>query len=193
MASSRFGKVAFVALVISLCAAAAAASNWGPASAYSCKAIGVRTYGAVLWNIPLGKDWNKECSTTPVGAINGQPVNRPPDRCSKHADGHEWGEWDLPDSACPHWGSFDTDGCSQDPNGVVGLHVYAVVWDIPVGLSWDSVCHSMSADTILGYPAGRHPDKCDEHEGHEWGEYWLEDTAAEWECFSHAIEIGAGG
>ena len=79
----------------------------------SCVGNGLRQFSAILWDIPWGVDWKWFCENTVVPAvINGQVVQRVPDRCV-HSGFNMWGEFDIPDPTCPCGTGYQV--CMRDP------------------------------------------------------------------------------
>jgi LysM domain len=120
--------------------------HWGlPYQRDSCTSRGFRQYSAILWDIPWGVSWWTACAHTP-GAPAGIPA-RPPDRCRRRTN--MWGEWDVPDSSCPHWGEFKP-VCTDFGR----LTTSAVLQDCPANEQWDAACR------ITPGWEGRVPDFC---------------------------------
>jgi hypothetical protein len=72
----------------------------------TCVGNGLRQFSAILWDIPWGVDWKTFCKTTIVPAvINGQIVQRVPDRCNQVLF-NMWGEFDIPDPTCTCGSSY---------------------------------------------------------------------------------------
>lgn len=133
---SLFGRV-LTGLAVGLAVAPQAlAATWGTISAGACEGDGVRTYSAILWDIPWGQSWETACANQPA-TIDGQYFSRPT-RCVNTGT-NMWGEWDVVDDTCPHWGEIAA-ACYSE--GVV--QEWAILWDIPWGQSWEDACANES-------------------------------------------------
>lgn len=148
------------------------ATNWGPFQRDACTAIGLRQHSAVLWNIPWGQSWEEACHTTPA-TIDGQSFSGAT-RCV-NAWGHMWGQFDVQDPSCPHWGNMNT-FCSAAGKRSTN----AILWDIPWGLSWKQTC--LATPATQGPFTGKLPDDCaqDFWTGNIWGTWSVTDHTC---CF----------
>src|SRR5215207_7404330 len=86
--------------------ALASSAHWGDLKKDHCTEVGFRQYSAILWDIPSGQDWKQACESTPA-TIEGQHFSGA-DRCPQ-SGGHQWGEFDVRDNSCGHWGDFEQD------------------------------------------------------------------------------------
>lgn len=168
------------ALAVVLLAQPAAAGYWGSYQQDACSQWEKRQWSSRLWGLNWWEDWVWECQHTP--GLDG----RVPDRCIDLGAGGIWGEWDRPDTSCPHWGSYQDDGCV----GQTGQREYASrLWEIPPGWSWSAACQTKAGDPP-GNGAPRPPDRCvDLGAGGIWGEWDVNDVA----CgdFVATVEPGA--
>lgn len=163
---------AFVLAVVILSPVAAQAERWGDFQKEACVAIGKRQYSSRLWDIPWGKSWEEACKNMPAPTtINGIPFSGQK-RCVKDAFSTGiWGQFDVPDPSCPHWGPF-TNECAKDKDNV--RYYYAALMDIPSGISWEQTCQNFPANV-----AGRHFDKpafC-VTQAHVYGYFAVDDPA----------------
>jgi hypothetical protein len=150
---------------------AACNAYWGGPQDDGCSSVGIRTYSARLWNIPPGQAWNTACQGTLID-IEGQ-IFASPTRCFDYGAGGEWGEWDIPDSACKaSWGNLQDNGCSS-----VGTRTYSArLWNIPPGQAWNTACQG-TAITIQGQTFAS-PTRCfDKGASGEWGEWDISDNS----------------
>ena len=113
-----------------------------------------------------GQPWEQTCLNTPAD-FNGVHFDRPA-RCVTNTA--EWGQFDVPDSTCPHWGTFKADACS-----LPGKRQYsAILEEIPNGMVWADVCASTSA-VVNGQSFAR-PSRCSNQGTAMWGEFDVVDT-----------------
>lgn len=163
---TRYIMAAVLSFVLAVPAIAEAA-NWGSFKSDECTGIGYRQYSAILWNIPWGYSWERACAETPA-TINGHYFSRPT-RCVNTGT-HMWGEFDVPDDSCPHWGDFSNDGCYSD-----GVRRYSsILWDIPWGYSWETACANEPA-TVGGYSFSS-PTACVNTGTNMWGQFYVSDA-----------------
>jgi hypothetical protein len=145
-----------------------AAVHWGSVSNNGCTQLNKRTFAAQLLDIPWGQDWNTACFNT-AAVINGQFFAHPT-RCNNMFFG-EWGEWDVTDTACPHWSAIAQNECTN-----INVRKFsAQLLDIPSGVSWATACAAEPA-TINGQTF-LHPARCNNMIVGEWGEWDVTDTA----------------
>ncbi len=177
-------KRAYLLFALLLMPVSAEAQKWGAFQAGDCTGIGKRLYFSRLWNIPLGRSWEDACTHTPA-TIKGTLFNSP-SRCVNKGLLGEWGEFDVPDSSCPHWGDFQTDVCSA-----IGKRQHSArLWDIASGLSRDDTCKKTPA-IVDGVPFAA-PARC-KNEGifGEWGEFDLNDSSCpHWDQFGTGCDNG---
>lgn len=143
--------------------------RWGSFKKDHCPRIGVRQYSSRL-DVPGGLSWEAACPATP-STVDGRIPSRAPDRCKNQGAFGMWGEFDVPDPSCPHWGPF-TNRCAHDKDGF--RYFEAALLDIPPGMSWMQTCQNFPADV-----AGRHfdrPTMCLQ-ELHVYGRFEVGDTA----------------
>jgi hypothetical protein len=144
---------------------------WGSLQDNGCSSTGTHKFAARLWNIQPGQDWNAACQGTSI-TIQGQTYASPT-RCIDQGVGGEWGEWDIPDSACKaYWGGLQDNGCSS-----AGIRTFAArLWNIPPGQSWGVACQGTPI-TIQGQTFAS-PIRCvDRGIAGEWGEWDISDNA----------------
>jgi hypothetical protein len=91
----------FASLFLFVTATPVSASRWGEFKADHCTGFGQRQYSAILWDIPWGRSWEAECANSGAN-IHGYDFDRPA-RCVNTVT-NMWGEFDVPDDSCPHWG-----------------------------------------------------------------------------------------
>jgi len=85
---------AVVASAMMLVSAQALAANWGGLQDDGCNGTGLRQFSAVLWNIPVGANWESACAST-------QHLDwGTPRRCVNQNGIKMWGQWDRPDPQC---------------------------------------------------------------------------------------------
>jgi len=151
------------------------AANWGDFQPDKCLRFGVRQYYSRLWNIPVTQSWDAACKSTPA-TINGISFSAAT-RCVDKGPLGEWGEFDVPDSSCPHWGDFQKDQCTA-----MGVRQYSSrLWDIPGGMDWTDACKRMGA-TINATWYNAPPNEC-KGEGAfgMWGKFNVPDpTCPHW-------------
>ena len=130
--------------------------RWGAVKRDACLKTGVRQYSARLWDIP-GKDWAGACRTAPV-TIGGRSVL--PSRCKDLKAQGMWGEFDVPDASCPHWGNeLGKPGTVRAECVAVGVRKhYARLWDVPAGGDWLKACRS-EPQLVAGQQTPR-PSSC---------------------------------
>jgi hypothetical protein len=158
------------------------AMNWGTFEADSCTSTDYRQYSAILWNIPWGQSWEQACANMPA-TINGYYFSHP-SRCV-NAGGHMWGEFDVPDSSCPHWSTFYDHDCYSN-----GLRSYfAILYDVPWGYSWEDACWNESA-IINGYYFST-PSWCLNNGFNELGYFRVPDPTCA--CHSYTSKIMCNG
>lgn len=188
---TRVLEKAAVALGVTLLSVNGDASDWGTFQADRCVSIGVRQYSSILWNIPWGWDWGQACRTTPA-TING--VAFPGATRCVVAWGHEWGQFDVPDQSCPHWGDIapvccdfrvarsylDMWGYSKADFVITGTRYRATLFDIPWNVSWMGTCVKTSA-TIAGADFSR-PDACLESDFGVYGYFNVPGTCSLSRC-----------
>ena len=151
-----------VALVLLAMSAVARADYWElPFKADKCVARGLRQYSSHLLDI-VGS-WEAACLAKSAD-INGQHFDHP-NRCvNKHLSGM-WGEFDVADSTCPHWGAFKQDSCT-----LPGKRQFsAILYDIPPGMDLQSACYGTAA-TINGETIAK-PRNCSQQATGMWGEF----------------------
>jgi hypothetical protein len=163
-------KFILAAFTFLLSVPSAYAANWGEFKDDGCakieNGVAYRKYSAILWDIPWGQNWEQAChNTAGSGPTSGYDAARCPE-----AGGHQWGEFEIPDSNCaPNWGDFKDDGC-------VGPDVRqysAILWEIPQGVSWEAACRQWPAE-ISGRRGMQRFDRatrCINHAGNMWGEF----------------------
>src|SRR5688572_8769111 len=100
-------RAVFVALLLAG-SSSAFAMEWGPINPNSCLRLDVRQYSAQLNNIPSGTSWSEACYSMPA-TIDGTYYPSP-NRCVGTPFG-VWGEWDIPDTGCPHFGPVYGNSC----------------------------------------------------------------------------------
>jgi hypothetical protein len=83
-----------VACAMMLMSANALAANWGPLQDDGCHGTGLRQFSSVLWNIPVGSNWEAACAATSHMEWG------PPTRCVNQNGIKMWGQWDRSDGAC---------------------------------------------------------------------------------------------
>jgi hypothetical protein len=158
------------------------AQNWGGFQRDGCTAIGLRQHSAILWNIPWGKSWEDACRTTPA-TIDGQSFSGAA-RCV-NAWGHMWGQFDVQDPSCPHWGPLKNE-CRG-----AGARVFsAVLWDIPWGLSWEKTCAATPATE--NPVTGSLPNSCIIDGFTMWGEWNVTDHSCCVDVCDQATETCSG-
>jgi hypothetical protein len=131
--------------------------HWGTFKQDRCVAIGQRQYSARL--LDAGDNWEKACDDT--GAVISTPRGKrrfsKPARCKKVGVWpflQMWGEFDVPDPSCPHWGTISPRNCTA-----LGVRKFeAVLEDIPDGVDWQSTCEAMPA-AVHGTQLDR-PTRC---------------------------------
>ncbi len=120
---------------------ASADPRWGTFKRDQCTSIGKRQWSARLWDIPWGKSWEAACNSTPAD-VNGQHFDAP-SRCKNVAGREMWGEFDLSDRSCPHWGDLARYECNQ------GLRrVAAALLDVPPNVDAKRLCESRGNPNI---------------------------------------------
>ena len=148
--------------------------RWGALKRDACVKTGVRQYSARLWDIP-GKDWAAACRTSPV-TIGGRGV--PATRCKNLRAGGMWGEFEVPDATCPHWGKeLGKSGTVRAECVAVGVRKhYARLWDVPPGVDWLKACQS-EPQVVAGQATPR-PSSC-VWKGPlgMWGEWLVKDAS----------------
>jgi len=141
-------------------------SRWGDFQKDGCTKWNVRQYSSRLWDIPSGMPWDTACKGTGA-TINGITYNAPT-RCMNKGAFGMWGEFDIPDQSCPHWGAFTrkTNGCTS-----MGIRTYqAQLMDVPADTSWENACPRMAA-TVSGIQFST-PSRCYKDMIGEWGEFY---------------------
>ena len=83
-----------VACALMLASAQAMAANWGDIQDDGCKGSCLHQFSAVLWNIPVGGNWEAACAATSNLDWG------PPRRCVNQNGIKMWGQWDRPDPNC---------------------------------------------------------------------------------------------
>lgn len=146
---------------------ACAEQHWGDFKADQCSKMGHRQYSSILWEIPLGTSWEEACKNMPA-TINGKHYDKP-NRCV-NTNVNMWGEFDVADEQCPHWGEFKRDSCKRP-----GFRQYsAILWNIPPNTEWKEACSNMPA-TINGNHYDK-PSRCVNTNANMWGEFDVEDN-----------------
>ena len=146
---------------------ASCSPKWGTFKQDQCTSIGKRQFSSILRNIPPNTKWEAACAQMPAD-IKGHHFNAPA-RCVTTTN--EWGQFDVPDASCPHWGAFKKDACS-----LVGKRQFsAILNDVPAGMSWETVCKSTGA-TIQG-KAFSSPARCSNQGTAMWGEFDVADAS----------------
>jgi hypothetical protein len=83
-----------LACAMMLVSAHALAANWGNVQDDGCNGTGKHQFSAVLWNIPVGANWEAACAAT-SHLDWGSPT-----RCINQNGIKMWGQWDRPDQNC---------------------------------------------------------------------------------------------
>lgn len=146
------------------------ADRWEtPFQVGECVARGLRQYSAHLLEI-VGS-WEAACYVKPAD-ISGQHFDRP-NRCvNKHLFGM-WGEFDVADSTCPHWGVFKQDECT-----LPGKRQFSsILYDIPRGMDWQTACYGTPA--TIGTELIDRPRNCSQQVTGMWGEFEAMDSRCE--------------
>ena len=152
-----------------------AALDWGNLRDNGCVGCIGRRYSAILWGLTGdSRFWIETCKRTP-GEAGTAVAGRLPTRCV-WSWGNVWGEWDVPDPACPvkqHWGAVVDNGC---PGTWGREHRYSsVLEDLPWGCSWERACYTMPGPAGTAV-AGRQPNCCVNTGEAIWGVWWIEDA-----------------
>jgi hypothetical protein len=113
--------------------------HWGDFKKDHCTAIGKRQYSSILWGIPAGKSWERTCDVTPA-TVNGQEFPKP-SRCV-NTNVNMWGEFDVNDESCPHWGEWKREACETIPGdkGLKARRYSALLLEPPKGATWQAAC-----------------------------------------------------
>lgn len=143
LAMSPLGKILACLTAGLAMAPLAHAANWGSISAGVCKSSNMRTYSAILWDIPWGQSWEDACANQSA-TINGQYFSRPT-RCVNTGT-NMWGEWDVVDSTCPHWSSVSW-GCYGEGVDMA----WAVLRDVPLDQSGYEACAAEPIPTSVSH------------------------------------------
>lgn len=156
-------------LVLAISPPALAATHWGAISANSCSTMEHRQYSAQLLGIPFGQSWEAACASASA-TISGIFFARPT-RCVNKGLLGMWGEWDVPDSRCPYWGTIAAGHCSA-----LNRRQYsAQLMDVPSRVTWEVACASKPA-TVAGLSFAR-PTRCVNKGIGMWGEWDVPDNA----------------
>jgi hypothetical protein len=153
---------------------ATAGPHWGAFKRDGCAAAGKRQYSARLWDIP-GKDWAGACRTSRA-TIGGRSVLAA--RCKNLGDRGMWGEFDVPDSSCPHWGNeLGKPGTVRAECVAVGVRKhYARLWDVPAGGGWLKACRS-ERQMVAGHETSRPASCVWKGPLGMWGEWLVKDAS----------------
>jgi hypothetical protein len=152
-----------------LTAGHAAADYWGSFKRDHCTKRGFRQYSSQLMDIPWGQDWTVACNRKPAD-IFGYTFSKPA-RCPPPNNG-QWGEFDVPDGSCPHWGELKDDGCEGAKPSQMVRRYSAVLWDIPPGQDWLGFCYETPREFAA---LGQLTPQCEVAGGHVWGIWRLGD------------------
>lgn len=147
--------------------------RFGAVAAKECVRVGVRKFSAQILDVPSGVSWEAACAGEPA-TINGTFFSTPT-RCLNMGVG-EWGEWDAPDTTCPHWSSFTRGQCVEYNADTTGKRDYsAQLMEIAWGLPWKATCETTPA-TVAGqfFPQ---PAYCDQNLFGIWGHFAVADQA----------------
>lgn len=153
--------------------------HWGNLKKDRCVAIGQRQFSAKL--LDAGDNWEKACDST--GAVISTPQGKrrfsKPARCKKAGVWpflQMWGEFDVPDPSCPHWGAILPRKCTA-----IGFRQFAsVLEDIPDGVDWQATCEATPAtvnDTKLDRPTRCRKTDLAGIGLAMWGEFNVPDTS----------------
>jgi len=153
--------------------------KWGTFKPDQCTSIGRRQFSSILQNIPPNTRWEDVCASMPAD-INNQHFDAP-SRCINRTTAM-WGEFDVLDTSCPHWGAFKEDPCS-----LVGKRQFsAILYDVPAGMSWEDVC-TLTGATINGQSFNS-PARCSNQGTAMWGEFDVADSScARPVAISHSV------
>ena len=145
------------------------AADWGDFQKDQCLRAGIRQYSSRLWNI--SGSWEQACASTPA-TVAGQAFARPT-RCVNKGVFGMWGEFDVSDDSCPHWGEpFQRDDCTR-----MGVRQYSArLWDVPADTTWEAACAAKSAN-VLGQSFAA-PTRCvNKGAFGMWGEFDVADSS----------------
>jgi microsomal dipeptidase-like Zn-dependent dipeptidase len=103
--------------------------RWGPVKKDHCSGEGRRQVSSRLWNIPSGTAWEDACRNASRNVMGIEFAR--PDRCVDLGAQGEWGEWDVPDTAClsgpppaPTRGDTGNLASSSTLEGYADIHVH---------------------------------------------------------------------
>ncbi len=154
--------------------------RWGEFKDDGCKAVGLRQYSAILWDIPSGASWETTCKATSA-TVAGQRFSSP-SRCVNTGT-NIWGQFDVSDNSCAtqHWGGFQKNDCRA-----TGIRQFSsILLDIPPGVSWEAACQVTPA-TVEGQNFSS-PSRCVNTGTNMWGQFDVSDSscATYWGTFKN--------